>query len=382
MLPLLVLPVVALQGLHLWLLDRIWPGHRRGLALGLLGFHLLLLLFPLALYTGVVGPPVQLVLRALGHLIVGFQVLTGFHLALAVLHMGLARFRGRPLGPTPRRTLGTLGAALGLTLGLWQWGPRTCDSPRVRAVEIALPDLPAGLDGLRIAHLSDLHAGPHVDANQLRRWRAMAEAERPDLLLFTGDFVDGRPEEIAAVCEAFRDFPAPLGRYAVLGNHDHLLDSRPLAAALRAAGIDVVDNEARRLARADTAFTLFGLQDPQAALRPRTFGPGPALPNFTDLPRWRLALCHRPDQWPLALQGGASLTLCGHTHGGQINPLDGLSPARFLWTHLAGPYDSHGRWLHVSPGLGVVGIPVRLQAPGEITILTLRQKKTLAIQTS
>ncbi len=382
MLLLLALPVVALQMLHAWSLGRVWPSHRRLIVRGLLVFNLLLLLFPLAVFTGWVPIPIQLGLRSLGHGVVHFQVFTGFHLLFALSDAGIQKLRNRQRSPSAGRTLLYCAIALGLTGTFAHLGPRTTDSPRVVHVDMVCPDLPPGLEGLRIAHLSDLHAGPHADLKRLQHWRALAEAEHPDLLALTGDYVDSRPEEMMVVCEAFQDFNAPLGRFAVLGNHDHLKDSRPIATALRGIGIEVVDNETRSLQHQGASFTLFGLQDPQAAASPRTFGPGPTLPDLTKAALWRLALVHRPDQWPMALQGGASLTLCGHTHGGQINPLDGLSPAKFLWSHIAGPYDSHGRWLHVSPGLGVVGIPIRIQAPGEITILTLRQKKTLATQSS
>ena len=124
---------------------------------------------------------------------------------------------------------------------------------------------------------------------------------------------------------------------------------------------------------------LVGLQDRMAQhghFRDIRFGPGPS-PELASqgIPEnaWRLCLSHRPSDWFLARRTGARLTLSGHTHGGQINLIPGLSSALLLGPYTQGLYRKGDDHLYVSRGLGVVGLPVRIAAPPEITVITLRQ---------
>ena len=124
---------------------------------------------------------------------------------------------------------------------------------------------------------------------------------------------------------------------------------------------------------------VLGLQDPMARngrFRRLVFGPGPR-PNEAarDLPAdaFRICLNHRPSEWEQALAAGARLTLSGHTHGGQINPIPGFSSAHLIGPRTDGLYRQGEDLLYVSRGLGVVGLPIRIGAPPEITILTLRR---------
>jgi hypothetical protein len=241
------------------------------------------------------------------------------------------------------------------------------------------PDLPWGLDGLRIAHLSDLHAGPLIGPALLRRWRQLTEREQPELLLFTGDLVDSRPEELKPLLEAFRGFLPPLGRFAVLGNHDFFDDPRPIWQGLEREGIRSLENAAALVHRKGSTLALMGLQDPMARngrFRRLVFGPGPRPAEAArDLPAnaFRICMNHRPSEWERALEAGARLTLSGHTHGGQINPIPGFNSARILGPYTAGLYRQGDDLLYVSRGLGVVGLPIRIGATPEIAILTLKR---------
>jgi hypothetical protein len=251
--------------------------------------------------------------------------------------------------------------------------------PEITRTTVAFPDLPPGLDGLRIAHLSDLHAGPLVGAATLRRWRELTERERPELLVLTGDLVDSRPEELAPLLEAFEGFLPPLGRFAVLGNHDFFDDPRPIWRDLEAAGIRCLENAAALVQRGGSTLAVLGLQDPMARngrFRRLVFGPGPRPAEAArDLPAeaFRICMNHRPSEWEQALAAGARLTLSGHTHGGQINPIPGWSSANLIGPRTAGLYREGEDLLYVSRGLGVVGLPIRIAAVPEIAILTLRR---------
>ncbi len=251
--------------------------------------------------------------------------------------------------------------------------------PQITRRALAFADLPAGLDGLRIAHLSDLHAGPLITAGTLRRWRDLTERERPELLVFTGDLVDSRPEELQPLLDAYHGFLPPLGRFAVLGNHDYFDDPRPIWRELERAGIRCLENATALVQRGGATLAVMGLQDPMARngrFRRLVFGPGPRPAEAArDLPAdaFRICLNHRPSEWEQALAAGARLTLSGHTHGGQINPIPGFSSARLIGLRTDGLYREGDDLLYVSRGLGVVGLPIRIAAAPEITILTLKR---------
>jgi predicted MPP superfamily phosphohydrolase len=272
--------------------------------------------------------------------------------------------------------LASTGGAAAFTLG----GTREAyGDPEIIRRTLTFPDLPQGLDGLRLAQLSDLHSGPLVGPATLRRWRQLAEREQPELLLITGDLVDSRPEELEPLLEAFRGFLPPLGRFAILGNHDYFDDPRPIWRDLEVEGIRCLENSAALIHRNGSTLALLGLQDPMARngrfLR-MVFGPGPRPAEAArDLPAdaFRLCMNHRPSEWEQALAAGARLTLSGHTHGGQINPIPGLNSARILGPRTGGLYREGGDLLYVSRGLGVVGLPIRIGATPEITILTLKR---------
>jgi predicted MPP superfamily phosphohydrolase len=323
-----------------------------------------------------------------------FQAFTVLHLLIAMLAEGLWRLFRReppsaedgeedeevPVDPSRRdflriAALTSTGAAAVMSVG----GARQAyGDPEITRLALAFPDLPTGLDGLRIAQLSDLHAGPLVGAGTLRRWRELTEREQPELLLFTGDLVDSLPEELEPILEAFRGYQPPLGRFAVLGNHDFFDDPRPIWRDLEAEGIRCLENASILIQRKGATLALMGLQDPMARngkFARMNYGPGPRPAEAArDLPAdaFRICMNHRPSEWEQALAAGARLTLSGHTHGGQINPIPGFNSARIIGPRTEGLYREGADLLYVSRGLGVVGLPIRIGAPPEIVLLTLK----------
>jgi len=356
----------------------------------LVGLHLPLILFAVLRAVGISGPGTLPLLRSLARAGFYFQAFTVLHLLIAMLAewgWRLWRLRnqegGRDTPPDAGRRAFLRTAALastGAALAVGVVGARQAyGDPEITRTTVAFPDLPPGLDGLRIAHLSDLHAGPLVSPGTLRRWRDLTERERPELLLFTGDLVDSRPEELAPLLEAFEGFVPPLGSFAVLGNHDFFDDPRPIWRDLEAAGIRCLENAAALVPRGGSTLAVLGLQDPMARngrFRRLVFGPGPRPAEAArDLPAeaFRICMNHRPSEWEQALAAGARLTLSGHTHGGQINPIPGWSSANLIGPRTAGLYREGEDLLYVSRGLGVVGLPLRIAAAPEITILTLKR---------
>ena len=388
--------LLGLQWLHRRYLRQVLPDSwDRWIVGGLVAVHLPMAVYMVLRLTGFATHDLALFLRPFSYAALFFQVLTVANLlgwVMVSLSWNLRRWvkkiRKQGLEDPARRTflrrsagvgLGLLSAAGGAGVG------SAYGDPEITRLEILLQDLPLGLDGLRIAHLTDLHAGPLVSASTLRRWRAMTEREQPELLLITGDFVDSLPEEIVPFVEAFQDFRPPLGRFAILGNHDYFSDPVPIWEALTRGGFPCLENRHVLLERNGGKVALFGLQDPMARdgrFQGIHFGPGPMPQDVVSrMPpdTWRMGLIHRPSNWNLAREAGAGLTLAGHTHGGQINPIPGLNSATLLGPFTNGLYRQEGHALYVSRGLGVVGLPIRIAAPPELAILTLRRAEKPAL---
>ena len=244
--------------------------------------------------------------------------------------------------------------------------------------ELALPRWPAALSGLRVAFVTDLHVGsPHWGVEHLRTLVARVNAEHADLILLGGDYMIndvpfGTHVAAETIAAELAQLHAPLGVVAVLGNHDWWNDGAHVRAAFEAHGIVVLDDEARRIEARGTSFCLLGLRDEYA---PRVRSPKQELAlALPGLPL--LVLVHEPDIFP-ELGESVSLTLAGHTHGGQVAlPLLGrrIVPSRFGQRYAAGHIVEGGRHLFVSSGVGTSILPVRFGVPPEIALLTLRSQ--------
>jgi uncharacterized protein len=262
----------------------------------------------------------------------------------------------------------TLG--MGLVLHGYVRGHRTLGVTRL---EVPLPGLPAALDGLRLVHLSDLHLGPLAHREALRDALDAANAEAPDLVVVTGDIVDSPATDLARWLPELDRVRARHGVFAILGNHDGRLGMARVADAIHAhTRWRVLRDEPVRVDLAGVALHLLGLED-----RP-TPHEADALPALVaSVPRGApvVLLAHHPEVFRTAAALGLPLTLAGHTHGGQLAVpwAPRLNAARFLMTpYDAGTFVEGGACLHVSRGLGTSGQRLRIGAPAEITVVTLR----------
>jgi predicted MPP superfamily phosphohydrolase len=250
---------------------------------------------------------------------------------------------------------------------LWQ-EPR---SERLRELELGLPAWPAALDGLRVALVSDLHAGaPHVREERIERVVAAVRDQRPDLVLLLGDYIDydvafGSGVVPEAVAERLGALRAPLGVAAVLGNHDWRHDGPRVRDALRDAGIPVLENDAMP---AGAELWVAGVEDSRHR-RPDVERALRDVPDGAPV----ILMAHDPDLFP-RVPARVALTVSGHLHGGQVGvPLvrRPFLPSRFGERYARGHKVEGGRHLFVTSGLGTTGWPVRLLAPPEIVILRL-----------
>jgi uncharacterized protein len=268
-------------------------------------------------------------------------------------------------------------------------------SYQIQRIEIPVADLPAGLDGLRIAQLSDIHAGDFMPRSEIRRAVEMANALGADLTVVTGDFITGANDPLEDCIAELGRLRAPLGVWGCNGNHEIYAGAEERARQLfDRFGMRLLRQENQELAWRGEKFNLIGV-DYQRERRPSGTRL-PMLPDVAPLVRGdvpNILLSHNPNSFRRAAESGIQLSLAGHTHGGQVQVeiVDhSFSPARFMTKFIAGLYQlplgseaqgtaagptpgaaKHAS-LYVNRGLGTIGMPVRLGVPPEITLITLR----------
>lgn len=244
-----------------------------------------------------------------------------------------------------------------------------------RRVRIASGRWPAERPPLRIALVSDLHAGgPHVDPRRVARIVERVNSERPDLVLLLGDFVDhevalGEDPAAEAVARAMAGLRALLGAVAVLGNHDWRFGGERVRSALEREGIRVLENEAVALDAPGGRLWVAGVGD----ARMRRADVGEALepvPGGEPV----ILLTHDPDLFG-DVPERVALTVAGHLHGGQVGvPLvrRRVMPTEHGERYAEGHVEEGGRHLYVTRGVGESHLPFRLAAPPEVVLVELR----------
>lgn len=250
--------------------------------------------------------------------------------------------------------------------------------------------LPDALDGLKAVQISDLHLGSLYGYQyEMNRVVDMIHKEQPDIILFTGDMVNYYTEEVNGWQSIFRRLEAPLGKYAILGNHDYgdyyhwstpeekEEDHRRLIEAIGEMGFDLLLNEHRKVPVGDGVLQIVGVEN---------WGK-PPFPQYGDLKKalsgadktlFTLLLSHDPTHWDAEVLEKTSipLTLSGHTHGMQFGVrINGRqwSPASMVYKRWGGLYRENNQMLYVNRGLGYIGYPGRVGMPPEITVLSLKK---------
>ena len=246
----------------------------------------------------------------------------------------------------------------------------------IRHVDAEVPGLGPEFDGLRIAQLSDLHVGPHTSRRFLRRVVDATRSLAPDLIAVTGDLVDDRAEDVASYSKALGALEAPLGVYMIPGNHDVYAGWDAVESALNAANLGtVLVNDVHVVTRGASTIALLGTGDPAGGAR----GQSRVAPDV-DRAMGKvaagsvvIAFAHNPALWPALARHGVALTLSGHTHYGQLAiPGLGWSLASPFLEHAMGAHQFEDALLYINPGTGYWGIPFRLGASPEVTLVTLR----------
>lgn len=248
------------------------------------------------------------------------------------------------------------------------------DEFRVRRLDVPLADLPSELEGLTIAHISDVHVGRFTSGGVLGKIADATNSLKPDLALLTGDLIDFSQSDLPAGLDMVKRMDARLGVFMCEGNHDLFEGRESFEKRVRKAGVPLLLNQSESVMVNGREVQLLGIrwgepgggrgavQDANVlAIRP-LLKPG-AFP---------ILLAHHPHAFDAASEAGIPLTLAGHTHGGQLMLSDDLGFGPMLYKYWSGLYTSGGKAAVVSNGVGN-WFPLRTFAPAEIVHLTLRR---------
>lgn len=283
---------------------------------------------------------------------------------------------------------GTL--AVGIHVGTLLYGMvKSAYDYRIHRVKLRLPGLPVEFQGLKIAQISDIHCGSFYNRRAVTRGVDMLMNENPDIVFFTGDMVNDRADEVKNYCNIFSKIKAPLGVFAILGNHDYgdyiqwknqdekKENLNTLIQMQKDMGWDVLLNENRVIKKGIAQVAIAGVENWGAKNWSQKHGNLSKALIGTSTISCRLLLSHDPSHWDaqiLDYEIPISATFSGHTHGLQFgvdNQYVKWSPAKYFYPQWAGLYEKNGKFLYVNRGFGFIGFPGRVGILPEITVFSL-----------
>jgi predicted MPP superfamily phosphohydrolase len=238
--------------------------------------------------------------------------------------------------------------------------------------ELKFPDLPADLDGVRLAQISDLHFGKYFTPADLEHVIGMVNETRPQVALVTGDLITGAGDPLERCIDLLSGLRADAGIRACMGNHEIYARSQNFTAEYgHRKGVEFLRQKQEELRFGGATLNLCGV-DYQRKSRPYLAGADALVRSEA----FNVLLSHNPDVLPVASRMGYDLVIGGHTHGGQItieivDPW--ANPGRFFTPFVSGEYKVEKTLLYVSRGVGTVTLPMRIGALPEVSLLTLRR---------
>ncbi|MEZ5401273.1 MAG: metallophosphoesterase [Bryobacteraceae bacterium] len=284
----------------------------------------------------------------------------------------LRRLGGGTFDPVRRRALEmatrTAIAAPAAVLGYGAFVERR--NFRIKEIEIPVKGLAPDLNGLRMVQITDIHLSPFFSASDLEYAVGMANETKAHLALMTGDLISVRGDPLEQCVRILEKVKADAGMIGCLGNHEISADCEDLATRLAARrGIRILRGQAERVRFGNADINFAGV-DYQRRSWPYLTGAETMLrPDVLNV-----LLSHNPDVFPVAAGMGYDLTISGHTHGGQVTVEilhQYANIIRFFTPYVYGHYEKDGKSIYVSRGLGTVGIPVRVGAPPEVSLIRL-----------
>lgn len=297
--------------------------------------------------------------------IVETVLLTGFCLALVAL-------RKRPeFRPARRVFLQTAAAGLAIApMAAAGFGILERGRLQLSEVRIPIPNLPKDLDGLRIVQVTDIHLSPFLSERELARAVDMANETRAHIGLVTGDLISRSGDPLDACLRQLARLRAEAGVLGCLGNHEVYTGTEDYVTAQgHRIGIDFLRGQARQLRFGAATINFAGVdyqkfQSHYLVGAERLIAPGAV----------NILLSHNPDVFPVAASKGYDLTIAGHTHGGQVDVEilhQHFNVARYFTPYVLGLYREAAASVYVSSGIGTIGVPIRLGAPPEISLIHL-----------
>jgi predicted MPP superfamily phosphohydrolase len=262
---------------------------------------------------------------------------------------------------------------------------------RVRRRSLYLPNLPEAFDGLKIAQISDIHAGSFWSPASVAAGVKLLMAQQPDVVFFTGDLVNNEAKEMRDYVPIFSEVKAPMGVYSILGNHDYgdyvnwpnkeakAQNLHDLTAVHRAMGWDLLRNEHRLLEKDGQQIAVIGVENWSAKPQFPKHGNLPQAYAGTEAAPVKILLSHDPSHWDAEVTRDfqdIDLTLSGHTHGMQFGlelPKFKWSPVQYMYPRWSDLHQEGEQYLYVNRGFGYLGFPGRIGMPPEITILELKK---------
>jgi len=307
-----------------------------------------------------------------GVFLAGFVVLWCWALVMpAFVLWTLRRFPSRNFQPE-RRALLTASASVlcAAPIAALSAGIIIRKDFQVQEMDLKFPNLPKDLRGLRLLQISDIHIGDYFSAADLRRVVDACNGLRADLAFVTGDLITTKFDPLDSCLLELKRLRSASGIWGCLGNHEQhqKIEDDTTKRALQ-AGIHFLRQEAVQLGFGQSKLNLVGVDHQRARM--------PYLQHINELVSpdlFNLLLSHNPAVFPIAARQGFQLTLAGHTHGGQINIAlagENLNIADLVTPYTKGFYKLAESSLYVNSGLGTIGVPVRLGAPPEITLIRL-----------
>lgn len=249
--------------------------------------------------------------------------------------------------------------------------------PKIREVEIPLPDLPPELDGFRIAQISDLHVSSLIRRPYVERVKQLTNSLKADIVALTGDIIDGPIHQLGAYAEPLAELE-PKGRvFFITGNHEYYAGAAAWTDHFRKMGMNVLHNAHVAIQHKGVEVMIAGVDDPAVRMVDPRGGTDPveALTNAevgrsARNPALKILLAHNPKIAEAAAAAGYDVQLSGHTHAGQFLPWT-LAVRVVHAPHFAGLSRQGKMWVYVSAGTGTWGPPVRLGTTAELTLLKL-----------
>jgi len=247
---------------------------------------------------------------------------------------------------------------------------RAHSRPALREVNVRIRGLHPDLNGIRIAQLTDIHYGPFLGSRELEYAVAMANETKPHVMVVTGDLITRYGDDLRGCLKILKALRGEAGIWACHGNHEQYAQVEDEATRLGARqGIHYLRGASEVVRFGQAKLNLSGIDYPHWGEEPLV-----GAENWLASDALNVLLSHTPAAFDRAAELGFDLTLSGHTHGGQVNiPLGGenLTFVRVYTPYIQGLYQKDGRQLYVSSGLGTVGVPLRIGADPEVTLIRL-----------